>query len=364
MIYQVALTMINGVGPVLARKLLEACGSPEAIFKEKKSLFKKIANMPSKLFSEITNPEVLRRAEQECLFIEKNKIQTFFISEDSYPFRLSQLPDAPVMLYYKGNTDLNAKHIISVVGTRKATDYGRDLTEHFLKELSEKLPHTLVISGLAYGIDIYAHQQALRNKLPTVAVLAHGLDRIYPSVHRNIAAEMTRSGGLLTDYPSGTKPDKPNFVQRNRIVAGLSDAIIVVESAAKGGSMITAEIAFSHSRDVMSFPGRVGDLNSMGCNKLIRKNQAVLITSASDLIESMGWEVQQSKPSATQGTLLFEEPTFDHPLLRLLYEKKELHINQISMDLAIPIQQLTPLLFELEMEGCIRVLPGNIYKLR
>lgn len=356
--------MINGVGDVLARQLLQSVGSAEAIFKEKKQLLSKIPGIGAKLASEISNPEVLRRAEKEYAFVEKNKLQTFFIADENYPFRLRELTDAPIMLYYKGNANLNTQHTISIVGTRKASEYGRELTENLLKELAKVLPNTLVVSGLAYGIDIHAHQQALQNNLPTVGVLAHGLDRIYPAVHRKTAVEMLAQGGLLTDFPHETNPDKPNFVQRNRIVAGLTDATIVVESAAKGGSLITAEIAFSYDRAVFAFPGRVHDATSKGCNKIIKQNKATLITSAQDLIEAMMWKTSNgSQQTDTQGSFLFEPPVFEHPILRVLHEKQELHINQLSKLLSIPINELTLQLFELEMKGNIKILPGNIYKL-
>ena len=363
MIHKIALTMIDGVGDVLARQLLQSMGSAEAVFVEKQRLLAKIPGIGAKLASEIVKPSVLARAEKECAFVEKNKIKTFFIADENYPFRLRELTDAPILFYYKGNADLNAPRIISIVGTRKASEYGRGLTEKFLKDIAELLPNTLVVSGLAYGIDIHSHQQALHLGLPTVGVLAHGLDRIYPAVHRKTAIEMLEKGGLLTDYPHETSPDRPNFVHRNRIVAGLSDATIVVESAERGGSLITADIAFSYDRSVFAFPGRVHDLSSKGCNLLIRQNKAALISSAKDFVSAMMWDIPKvSTPTPMQGSFQFDPPVFDHPILQVLHEKQELHVNQLAKLLSLPVHELTSQLFELEMQGRIKVLPGNVYK--
>lgn len=232
-IYQIGLTMINGVGDILARHLLQALGEAEAVFTEKQQLLGRIPGIGSNIAAEIKRPEILQRAEKELAFIEKNNISCYYLTDTDYPVRLRECPDTPILFYFKGNTDLDATRIISIVGTRNATEYGRELTESLIKDLAKVIPDLLVVSGLAYGIDICAHRNALYNRLPTVAVLAHGLDRIYPSCHRNTAVEMLESGGLLTDFPSGTEPDRPNFLRRNRIVAGISDCTIVVESAEK-----------------------------------------------------------------------------------------------------------------------------------
>ena len=328
-IYQIGLTMINGVGDILARHLLQALGEAEAVFTEKQQLLGRIPGIAA----EIKRPEILQRAEKELAFIEKNNISCYYLTDTDYPVRLRECPDAPILFYFKGNTNLDATRIISIVGTRNATEYGRELTESLIKDLAKVIPDLLVVSGLAYGIDICAHRNALYNRLPTVAVLAHGLDRIYPSCHRNTAVEMLESGGLLTDFPSGTEPDRPNFLRRNRIVAGISDCTIVVESAEKGGSLVTADIAFSYGRDVYSFPGRVGDSHSKGCNNLIRQNKAGLITSADDLLSALCWDIQAG---AT-------------PVLASVLE--------------IPVHQLSMLLFELEINGKVKALPGNLYKL-
>lgn len=359
MLYQIALTMIYGVGYVHSRQLLEHFGTAEAVFAEKERLLERIPGIGSKTAAEIKNPQVLSRAERELTFMEKNNIRGLFITDEDYPVRLRECADAPLLLYAKGNIDLNRKRVISIVGTRNATPYGREQTELLIAELSKAFPDTLIISGLAFGIDICAHRAALKNQLSTIAVLAHGLDRIYPGVHRGTAIEMLQQGGLLTDFPSETNPDRPNFVKRNRIVAGLSDATIVIESAEKGGSLITADMAFSYSRDVFSFPGRANDTQSRGCNKLIRLNKAGLITCAADLIAAMGWE--ETKSEAIQTSLSFAEEPDNNPITSLIKQHKNIHINDLAIKLEMTISELSVLLFELEMEGKIKALPGGRY---
>lgn len=362
-LYQIGLTMINGIGDILGRQLLQTLGSAEAVFTEKPRVLEKIPGIGKTLAAEIKRSDILLQAEKELAFIEKNNIRCYFISDTDYPTRLRECQDAPLAFYFKGNADLNARHIVSIVGTRRATDYGKELSERFIKELAESFPDLLVISGLAYGIDIISHRNALKYKLPTVAVLAHGLDRIYPPTHRSTAVEMLENGGLLTDFCSGTNPDKPNFIKRNRIIAGLADATVVIESAYKGGSLITADIAFSYGRDVYAFPGRITDPHSQGCNRIIKQNKAGLITSTEDFISAICWDSQSSKkemPSQTQ--LSFSENEDNNPLLQLLREKKEMHINDLSLEMNLPVHQLSNKLFELEMDGFVKAIPGSRYK--
>ena len=363
-IYQIGLTMINGIGDILGRQLLQAFGSAEAIFAEKPSKLEKIPGIGGKLAAEIKRKDILIRAEKEFSFIEKNQINCFFLTDKDYPSRLRECPDAPLMLYFKGKTDFNAQKSISIVGTRKNTSYGNDLAERFIKDLSVLFPDLLIVSGLAYGIDIIAHRCALRNQLNTVGVLAHGLDRIYPPAHRSTAIEMLEKGGLLTDFPSGSNPDKQNFVMRNRIIAGLADATVVVESANKGGSLITAEIAFSYERDIFAFPGKVNDMYSQGCNRLIRQNIAGLITSADDLVMALCWDKQlKPKEAAKQTQLFFAENDDNSRIMAILQEKKEIHINELAIKMDMPVYQLSTLLFELEMDGYIKAVPGSRYRL-
>ncbi|MDR0844771.1 MAG: DNA-processing protein DprA, partial [Tannerella sp.] len=323
-IYLIGLSLIKGVGDVLSRHLLEYFGDAEAVFSEKRQLLEKVPGIGEYTAGKITGSraDALARAEKELAFVDKNKIRLYSILENDYPTRLRECQDAPVVFYYKGKADLNAPRILSIVGTRSATDYGRELTASLTNGLAGIFPDLLIISGLAYGIDVCAHRGALKNGLPTVGVLAHGLDRLYPAAHRNTAAEMLKQGGLLTDFPSETNPDRENFLRRNRLVAGLSDATIVIESAEKGGSLVTADIAFSYGRDVYTFPGRVYDEHSKGCNRLIQMNKAGLISSAQDLISSLCWDTESRKNVPKQEKLPFLEKP-DHPVIAFLSERGE-----------------------------------------
>jgi DNA processing protein len=356
--------MIHGMKYAQARKLLETLGSAEAIFSEEARSLQKIPGMNQAVAGEIKRQEVLKRAEDELVFIEKNRIACLFITEEDYPLRLQQCGNAPLVLYFKGNTDLNARRIISVVGTRKATEYGRELTEELIRGLSAGFPDVLIVSGLAYGIDILAHKSALMHRLSTIGVLAHGLNRIYPSIHRPVAIDMLAGGGVLTEYPNGTAPYRPNFIRRNRIIAGLADATVIVESADKGGSLVTADLALSYDREVYAFPGRAADVRSQGCNRIIRQNRAGLITCADDLIRSMNWEsVANVQELPSQTSLTFPGKEENVRILQLLREKKKVHVNELAIDMDLPVHQLSDILFELEIDGYIKTLPGNSYSL-
>lgn len=363
LLYQIALTQIEGVGDILARNLVDNIGSPEEIFKSTKKSLIAVKGISTYLADAVLNPKVLEKAEKELLFIEKNNIKTYFYTDNDYCHRLKECVDAPILLYYKGNADLNTVKIISIVGTRKSTNYGNDFCDSFLEELSSAFPDILIVSGLAYGIDIQAHKSALKHNLPTVGVLAHGLDRIYPSGHRKTAVEMLTHGGLLTEFPSQTEPDKFNFVRRNRIVAGMSDATIVVQSDSKGGSLITAEMANSYNREVFSLPGRITDKESMGCNMLIEDNKAILLQSAEGFIKHMQWDVnkQISKPKQRQ---LFLDLTDDEQVVYdLLATIESLHINLIANQVGIPVSNLLSTLLTMEMKGVVRTIPGGSYQL-
>ncbi|MCD8043041.1 MAG: DNA-processing protein DprA [Tannerellaceae bacterium] len=363
-LYPIALTMINGVGHILGRNLLQYFGNAEAIFKEKQQILEKVPGIGEYTAREIKKADVLRKAEKEVDFIEKKDVSLYIITDEIYPYRLKECADAPIVLYGKGNINLNSRKILSIVGTRRATGYGNDLTEKVIQEIATAFPDMLIVSGLAYGIDIQAHRCALKYKLPTVGVLAHGLDRIYPHAHRETAIRMLENGGLLTDFPSDTNPDKQNFVMRNRIVAGLADATLVIESADKGGSLITADLAFCYGREVFAFPGRVNDKNSMGCNKLIRVNKAGLITCTQDLLDAMNWEKEEKKQKgSTQTVLAFDEEPGELSEIEQLLRKEPLHINQITLQLEKPVHEVSSLLFDLEMDGKIKALPGQMYKL-
>lgn len=363
-IYRIALTMIKGVGDQTARQLLRTLGDEKAVFTEKKHLLEKIPGIGPYISAEISRPEVMQKAEKEAAFVEKNKISVFFYTDDAYPARLKECEDAPVLFYFKGKANLDATRIISIVGTRHATAYGQNCTEDLVRELRLIFPDTLIVSGLAYGIDITAHRSSLLYGLPTIGVLAHGLDRIYPAAHRNTASRMLENGGLLTDFPSGINPDRPNFVKRNRIVAGLSDATVVIESAEKGGSLITADIAFSYGRDVYSFPGRTHDEQSKGCNTLIRQNKAGLITSAADLVSALCWDTAPVKKQEipVQTSFLPDLTNEEQQIFDVLKKENGLHINQLSVLFGYPVSRLSSLLFALEMKGVVKNIPGGIYK--
>lgn len=362
-LYQIALTMIPGIGDITALSILQAMGDEEIIFRSgKKDLLHK-TNLNPKLIDEILNPSVLDKAAEELEFVEKNNLRLYFISDKDYPTRLRECSDAPVLFFFKGDVDFNAEKVISIVGTRKSTSYGNSFCDTFLQEISTAIPDTLIVSGLAYGIDIQAHRAALKYNLPTVGVLAHGLDIIYPSAHRQTAAEMVDHGGVLSEFQSKTEPESFNFVKRNRIVAGMCDALIVVESDEKGGSLITAEIANSYCKDVFALPGKMTDKYSRGCNKLIASHRADLFQSTDYFLRQMGWDGQSGKKKPQQQQLFVILSDDEQAIVDKLSAQDSLHIDQLARDLNIPAYQLFTLLLEMEMKGLIKNMPGNLYAL-
>ena len=358
-----ALTYVQGLEAAHFRNMVEAAGSASAIFENLSSLSEILPGASPRLKSMLSDPKAFERARRELEFAEKHDIDVICYGDDAYPYRLRECDDAPIVLYSKGCVDLNARRIVSVVGTRRATEYGKDMCERFVRELSESVPDALIVSGLAYGIDVCAHKAAMASSLPTVGVLAHGLDRIYPAPHRNVAKAMLENGGLLTEFMSETESLPAYFVRRNRIVAGMSDATVVVESASSGGSLITASIAHSYSRDCFAFPGRVTDENSKGCNSLICNNRAALITCAADFITAMNWGApkQSEKPRQMQ---LFTNLSPDEELVmqQLARFPDGVQINRLVVETNIPVNKLMPLLFELEMKDVIKTLAGGRYK--
>ncbi len=364
LIYQIGLTLVKGIGNVIAKQIIEHLGEPEQLFKEKARILEQIPGISRRVISEIRSPEVLERAEKEVLFIQKNKIKPLYIGDNDYPIRFRDCIDSPVMMYFRGNSDLNTGKIISIVGTRNASAYGREMTELIIKGLSEEYKDILIVSGLAYGIDYSAHSSALKEGSPTVGVLAHGLDLIYPSQHRKLAIDMLENGGLLTDFISETKPDRQNFVKRNRIVAGISDCTLIIESAAKGGALITANIADSYNKDLFAIPGRTNDIYSQGCNKLIKEKKAALIENAEDIMKEMCWRTDQQKPAvAIQRTLLLDLSPEQQQIVDLLRKSQSMHLNILAIELDLPISKLSSLLFDLELDGVVRAVPGGLYKL-
>lgn len=359
LLYDIALTQLFMVGPRTARALIEHLGSAEAVFKESPDVLRTIGGIGAYISDEGYRQEALHRASTEIEFITKNKIKAIPFSSEDYPIRLAQCSDAPQILYQYGNCNLNAQKFVAIIGTRNATKYGRDLTNELVKTLASSNPDTIIISGLAYGIDIAAHKAALEYGLSTIGIVAHGLDRIYPHVHRQYASQMIQSGGaIVTEYLSKTTPDPQNFVQRNRIVAGMCDVAVIVESAIKGGSLITASLANDYNRDVMAFPGRVGDKTSEGCNKLIRQHKAEIITSAEDLINLMGWHTPEK--NAVQQSL-FNNLTPEQQTVIDLLKTEPLHINIISTNLNLSIQKTSALLTEMVFDELIDQMPGDIY---
>lgn len=360
LLHQIALTLIPGVGDVLAKNLISYCGSVEEVFKTKKSHLLKIPGVGEKIASAVYSFNTFGRAEQEICFIEKHNVKPLFYLEPEYPKRLKQIEDAPVMLYYLGEGDLNCSKIVGIVGTRKSTDYGKACVDQLIEQLAET--GCLILSGLAYGIDIHAHRGALKHKLPTVGVLAHGLDRMYPGQHTATAKKMVENGGLLTEFMSGSNPDRENFPKRNRIVAGLCDVLVVVETAEKGGAMITAELANGYNKDVAAYPGRASDEYSAGCNKLIKSNKATLITDANDLYYLMGWK--NAKPVIkVQQTLPLDLSQSDIEIYTFIKNKTKAGIDEIAFALQIDAGNLSLQLLEMEFKGLIRTLPGKYYEL-
>jgi DNA processing protein len=361
--FQIALSNLKGIGDSTAKLLLSYCGSADAIFKTSAAKLSKIPGIgPSTINAIKKNIEAFEIAENEIQFIEKENIKTFFILDENYPKKLKYCNDAPILLYGKGNLDLNPSKLISIVGTRHATEYGKLITENLIADLAEY--DVSIISGLAYGIDIAAHKSALKQNLPTIGVLAHGLHTIYPAQHRSIAEKMQLKGGILTEYAFKTIADKGNFPKRNRIVAGMTDATIVVESAISGGALITAELANNYNKDVLAFPGNVDQEFSAGCNKLIRENKAHLLRSANDLIEFLGWaDLKEKQPkNAIQKDLFFEFSKEENAIFDQFKTKPKIQLDELSYLSLLPISTLSATLFSLEMKGYIKSLPGKMYE--
>jgi len=362
--FRIGITLINGIGNNLAKNLIAYLGSEEAVFKETQKGLSKVPGIGSSLAKEIVNhKEALLRAEKEIEFIMKNNIQYLYYADKNYPFRLKECPDAPLLLFTKTARNLNDGKFVSVVGTRRATAYGKEICNQFIHALAV-VPNLAIVSGLAYGIDICAHKAALNNHIPTLGVIAHGLDIIYPPTHRSIAVRMLEKGGLVTEYLSKTNPDRPNFVQRNRIIAGLSDAVVVVESGIKGGALITAGLANDYNRDVFAFPGRIHDEWSKGCNNLIQHNRAALIHSADDFIQLMGWDDALTPKKNIVQTELFTTLSDEEMQIFTVIRKhpESIHVNELSILSAMPYSKLTALLLQMEFKGLVKCLPGNVYK--
>ncbi len=368
-LYMMALTQVPSLSLANLHLLVEELGAPSVIYENRKSLKELLPAASQKTLEALASMDShLKRAEEELAFCQKGKVQCLGINDECYPQRLKDCPDAPIILYYRGTADLNARHIVSMVGTRQITGYGKDLCRSFVRDLKRLCPDVLIVSGLAYGVDVHCHRAALEEDLDTVGVLAHGLDQIYPRHHRETAKQMVAQGGLMTEYMSGTMIDKRNFVQRNRIVAGVADSVIVVESAARGGSLITADIALSYDRQVWAFPGRIFDTCSSGCNRLISNNVASLLTGAEDFCLAMGWtdDVRHQKQlsEGIQQELFADFTEQERIVLQALSKDEGKQINILAVETNIPVGELGSLLFALEMKGAVQMLVGGKYKIR
>ena len=363
LLYQLALTEVPNIGWVRAKILANHFGSAKKIFDASfKSLeqIEGIGTIPANSIKHFTD---FSKAEEEIRFIEKYKIKPLFITDKNYPQRLLNCYDSPTLLFYRGDADLNASKVIAIIGTRNHTEYGKQQTEKIIKDLSSQ--NILVVSGMAFGIDAIAHKASIKNGLPTVGVLAHGIDQIYPPDHANLAKDMLKhGGGLLTEFRSNTNPDKHNFPTRNRIVAGMSDATIVIETKERGGSMITAELANGYNKDVFALPGRVSDNKSAGCNFLIRNNKAMLRTDAEELIEVMGWEEKSKKTNfKSQRELFIELSKEEKIIVDILKEKDLIHIDELNLKSGLSSSSMAAAILNLELQGVVSTLPGKLYKL-
>lgn len=364
--YTIALTRLTGFNFQTALQLYRELGGGQAVYEHRNDIKEVMPDCSDRLAENLKDWSLpLARAAQEMEFITKHRIRPLLLGDERYPQRLCECEDAPILLYYLGSAELNQKRVINIIGTRHITPYGQDLIRHMVSDLKQMGVQPLVVSGLAYGVDICAHREALEQGMETVGVLAHGLDDLYPARHRDTAKQMVTHGGLLTEYMSQTRADKINFVRRNRIVAGMSDATILVESASKGGGLITCGIAQDYNRSVFAFPGAVGAPYSEGCNQLIRNNGAQLITSAADMIEAMGWQtdlqLRQAKQAGIERSLFPDLTAEEQQVVDVLSKTGDLQLNMLSVKSNIPIGQLTALLFSLEMKGVVKPLAGGNY---
>jgi DNA processing protein len=356
--YRIALNQVHGLGNVTQRRMIQYFGSAQAVFEASTTTLARDFKIPKRIYEQLKSKEVLKAAEDEMRFIEKEKIDLLWFTDSDYPERLRQVYDAPVLMYQKGNYNLNTSKIIAVVGTRSCTRYGMDKTNEFIDGIAPHNP--LIISGLAYGIDITAHRRAMKNNLSTVGVLGHGLNKIYPASHRKDATLMCENGGLLTEYSSNTKLSPELFPMRNRIVAGLADALIVIEAAEKGGALITAEFAFGYNRDVFALPGRVGDTYSTGCNNLIKQQKAHLLQSAKDIEYIMRWEKNEAI-NTVQKQLFIELTEEEQQLYDYLQGQGTVGMEALMIDLNLPGSVLASRLLQLELKGVVRAFPGKKY---
>lgn len=368
-LYTIALTKLGYISPDVLLRIIQQTGSGKTLYETRDHLEELLPESSKRLKDIIGGNwnDAIAYAKNEMEFCQKNNISILCYGDNDYPQRLNECPDAPVVLYYKGNANLNCHHVINIIGTRHCTNYGSDVICRFISDLKKLCPEVLIVSGLAYGVDINAHKYALDNGFNTVGVLAHGLDTLYPSMHRETATKMIEQGGLLTEYMSNTRIDKQNFIRRNRIVAGISDACILVESAKHGGGLITARISQDYGRDVFAVPGRTSDHYSQGCNSLIHDNQASLLLSAEDFVLSMGWEndkiLEEAKSRGIELSLFPELTDEQQAIANTLEKFGDLQLNILMIKTGFTIGKLNQLLFEMEMNGIVRPMAGGNYHL-
>lgn len=360
LVFELSLLRVPNIGAVHARLLLEAFGSASKIFQAPKKALESLEGIGTARARNIKSFQDFHLAQKEIAFIEKFNIRPIFIFDPDYPKRLLNCYDPPTMLFFKGAADLNHNRILSIVGTRKNTDYGKEATEKLIRELAPFQP--IIISGLAFGIDTIAHKACIRNSVPTLAVLAHGLHTIYPYENAQLAKEMLYSGGLLSEFPSGTDPDRHHFPSRNRVVAGIADAVVVIETGIRGGSMITAELADSYNREVFALPGRNSDPRSEGCNLLIREQKAVLLSSGEELAKSLGWLDKKPVNRPVQPELFAALSEEEKILIRLIEQSESMHVDQLLIQSGLSTSQFATALLNLEISNMVSCLPGKRYK--
>ena len=354
------LQKAKGVGDVIAKKLIAHCGSAQNLFSEKKGNVAKINGVGNAKIQHLFDKKNKVLAEQELNHILKNNVSYCYYQDDNYPSKLKHCIDGPILLFSDGQINLNKQPIISIVGTRKMTLYGRDFIDTLMEEIAPYNP--VIVSGFAYGVDITAQKAAIKNELQTIGVLAHGFDKIYPKSHKKYISEVNANGGFYTEFWHNDEPLREHFLQRNRIVAGMSDATVIIESAQKGGSLVTADIANSYSRDVFAVPGKTTDLLSRGCNDLIRRNKAGILTSPRDLIDAMNWELKQESAKSIQPQLFLDLPEEEQLIYDFLLKNNKQHLDSVALECGLPVYKLATLLFNMEMKGIMRPLPGKLFE--
>jgi DNA processing protein len=351
----------KAIGDILAKKLIVNVGDVEQIFKEKTSILEKINGIGAHVLKHLFDKKNLQLAEKELAYIKKNKIEYVYFLEDDYPKNLLNCIDSPILIFKDGNINLNNNKIISIVGTRNMSSYGRDFISKLVAEIAVYNP--IIVSGFAYGVDICAHKAAVEHKLQTIAVLAHGFEQIYPKVHKKYINNLNENGGFLTEFWSEEQPLRENFLKRNRIVAGISKATIIIESAAKGGSLVTADIANSYNRDVFALPGRASDIYSKGCNNLIKNNKATLLTASEDILKILNWDLKENPKKIIQKQLFLELNENEQKIYDYLHENGKQLLDIIALDCNIPLFQLSLILLQMELKGITKPLPGKMFEI-